>query len=73
MEDVYGYIVWITIHIIIGFTLTPPSSGSLASILSHVVSNLSLLAAPFSLSVREHMVDIIRFECAQEMKRIYHL
>lgn len=28
---------------------------------------------PFSLSVAEHMVDIMRFECAQEMKRIYHL
>lgn len=52
MVDVFGYILWITVHIIIGFTLTQSSSGSLASMLSHVVSNFSLLAASFSLSVK---------------------
>lgn len=56
------------IHII-RFTLT----SSLASIHNHGVSNHSLLADPLSLCVMQHMVDIMRFECVQEMKRIYHL
>lgn len=63
---------YVHIHII-RFTLTLPSSGSLASIHNRDVLNHSLLADPFSLSVKEHMVDIMRFECVQEMKRIYHL
>lgn len=62
--------MWISIHII-RFTLTLPSPHSLAAIQSNGVRNHSLLADPVSLSVTEHMVDIMRFECVQEMKRIY--
>lgn len=48
-------------------------SSSLASIHNHDVSNHSLLADPFSLSAIQHMVDIMRFECVQESKIIYHV
>lgn len=52
---------------IIRFTLT----SSLASIHNHGVSNHSS-GRPHSF-VMQHMVDIMRFECVQEMKRVYHL
>ena len=72
MKDMCSHVIWISMHII-GFTLSLLSSTSLAYIHNHGVSNYFSSGRPFSLSVAEHMVDIMRFECAQEMKRIYHL
>lgn len=51
-----------------------PSSSSPASIQQSWRFQTTLFwQTPFSLSVMQHMVDIMRFECVQEMKRIYHL
>lgn len=72
MKDMCSRAARISIHII-GFTLTPSSSSSLAPIHNHGFSDHSLFwQTPFSLSVTKHMVDIMRSECVQEMKRIHH-